>query len=73
MKNTPANAGGMGLIPELGRFPEGENGNPFQYSCLGNPRVTVCGVAKSQTWLGDKTTTKPFPEVIHQTLLKFIC
>ena len=33
------------------------NGNPFQYSCLGNPmdrgawRATVRGVAKSQTQL----------------------
>ena len=58
VKNTPANAGHMGLIPELGRFPEGENGNPLQYSCLGNTmrgawRVTVHGVAMSQTQLGD--------------------
>ena len=27
----------VGLIPELGRFPGGENGNPLQYSCLKNP------------------------------------
>ena len=27
----------MGLIPELGRSLEEGNGNPFQYSCLGNP------------------------------------
>ena len=26
-----------GLIPGLGRTPGGENGNPPQYSCLGNP------------------------------------
>ena len=25
------------LIPELGRYPGGGNGNPCQYSCLGNP------------------------------------
>ena len=24
----------MGLIPELGRSPEGGHGNPLQYSCL---------------------------------------
>ena len=35
------------------------NGNPLQYSCLGNPMdrgtwwVTVHGVTKSWTWLGD--------------------
>ena len=27
----------LGLIPELGRSPEGGHGNPLQYSCLGNP------------------------------------
>ena len=26
-----------GLIPGLGRSPREENGNSFQYSCLGNP------------------------------------
>ena len=26
----------MGLIPGLGRSPGGGNGNPLQYSCLGN-------------------------------------
>ena len=35
MKNLPANAGDVGLIPGLGRFPEEGNGNPFQY-CLEN-------------------------------------
>ena len=28
VKNLPANAGDTGLIPGLGRSPEGENGNP---------------------------------------------
>ena len=40
VKNLSANAGDtgdMGLIPELGRFPGGGNGNPPQCSCLGNP------------------------------------
>ena len=31
------NAGDAGLIPGLGRSPGGENGNPFKYSCWGNP------------------------------------
>ena len=30
-------AGGMGSIPGLGRSPGGVDGNPLQYSCLGNP------------------------------------
>ena len=40
VKNPPANAGDIsdaGLIPGLGRSPEGGNGNPLQYSCLQNP------------------------------------
>ena len=37
VKNLPTNAGDMGLNPGLGRSPRGENGNPLQYSCLGNP------------------------------------
>ena len=28
---------GDGLIPGWGRSPEERNGNPLQYSCLGNP------------------------------------
>ena len=34
VKNLPANAGDVGLIPGLERSPEEGNGNPFQYSCL---------------------------------------
>ena len=37
--NHPANAGDIrdvGLIPRLGRSPGVGNGNPLQYSCLGN-------------------------------------
>ena len=34
VKNLAADAG---LIPGSGRSPGVENGNPFQYSCLGNP------------------------------------
>ena len=38
--NLPANAGraqDAGSIPGLGRSPGRGNGNPLQYSCLGNP------------------------------------
>ena len=41
VKNLPANAGDVrdaGLIPGLGRSPGGGHGNPFQCSCLENPR-----------------------------------
>ena len=58
VKDPPANVrdtGDAGLIPGLGRFPVGGNGNPLQYSCLENPMdgeawwATVHGVTKSQT------------------------
>ena len=37
LQSLPANAGDMGLITGSGRSPGGGNGNPFQYSYLGNP------------------------------------
>ena len=37
VKNLPANAGDMGLIPGLGRSPGKGNGNPLQYFGLENP------------------------------------
>ena len=36
-KESIYNAGDMSSIPELGRSPEGGQGNPLQYSCLENP------------------------------------
>ena len=35
--NAAASAEDAGLIPGLGRCPEGGSGNPLQYSCLENP------------------------------------
>ena len=52
VKNPPANAGDMGLILGLGKSSGKENGNPLQYSCLGNPidrgawQAIVHGVSK---------------------------
>ena len=54
-KASTCNAGDPGSIPESGRSPGEEHGNPLQYSCLENPMdraawwATVHGVAKSQT------------------------
>ena len=45
VKNPPANAGDMGLIPGLGQSPGEGNGNPLQYSCLGNPMDIGAGWA----------------------------
>ena len=36
MQETALNAGDMVLIPESGRSPGGQHGNPLQYSCLEN-------------------------------------
>ena len=35
-KESACNAGNMGSIPVLERFPEEGQGNPLQYSCLEN-------------------------------------
>ena len=57
VKNPPTNAREADSIPGSGRSPEEGNGNPFQYSSLGNPMnrgawwATVNGVAKES----DKT------------------
>ena len=36
-KESAYNVGDTGLIPGSRRCPGGGNGNPLQYSCLGNP------------------------------------
>ena len=52
VKNQLANARDVGLIPGLSRSAGEGNGNPLQYSCLGNSmdtgawQATVHGVAK---------------------------
>ena len=59
VKNLSTNAGDMGLIPGLGRYPGGGNGNPLQYSCLENLmdreawQAAVDGADKSRTRLSD--------------------
>ena len=52
IKNPPANAEDMGSIPGLGRSPGKGNGNPFQYSCLGNP------IDKGAWWATVHSVTK---------------
>ena len=52
VKNVPTNVGDPGLIPGSGRSLGEGNGNPLQYSCLGNPmdrgawQATIHRVAK---------------------------
>ena len=44
VKNWPANAREIDLIPESGRFPAEGKDNPLQYFCLGNlmDRIILC-------------------------------
>ena len=42
-KESVCNAGDLGLISGLGRFPGEGNSNPLQYSCLENPMVEELG------------------------------
>ena len=54
-KESACNKGDLSLIPGSGRSPGEGNGNPLQYSCLGNRMdkgawwTTVHGVTKSGT------------------------
>ena len=67
VKILPVNAGTtgeVGSIPGGGRAPGGGNGNPLQYSYLGNAMdrgawwATVLGVAKSPTQLSIHTSER---------------
>ena len=55
VRNLPANAGDASLIPRWGKSPGEGDGNPVQYSCLGNPmdrgawHATVHEFVKSQS------------------------
>jgi len=59
VKNVPAEAGDLGLIPGPGRSPGGGHGNPLQNSCLENLTDrgawwgTVQGVAKRKIQLNN--------------------
>ena len=52
-KESACNVGNLGLIPGSGRYPGEGNGNPLQYSCLGNLRdigawqATIHGVTNN--------------------------
>ena len=66
-KEFTCNEGDPGSIPGWGRSPGEGNGNPLQYSCLGNLKdgeawwVTVHGVIKRWTWLSSFPLTFKIP------------
>ena len=60
VKNLPDNAGDArdtGLIPRLGRSPEGGNGNTLQYSCSENPMDSLKGYSPQGREQLDMTET----------------
>ena len=63
VKDPPASAGDVRSIPGPERSPGEGNGNPLQYSCLGNPMdrgawwATVHGVAKGSDIATKQPTT----------------
>ena len=54
VKNLSANAGDMGLIPGLGRCPEGAISKPLQHACLENPMNRVAWWATIYNPCGQK-------------------
>ena len=79
VKNLPADAADMCLIPGSERSPGGGNGDPLQYLSLGNPMDTrawgavVHWVAVSQMWLHTHGMVSPpkLPQFILGAI--FIC
>ena len=71
VKNLLADAGDASSIPGSGRPPGVGNGNPLQYSCLGNPmdrgawQAAVHGVAKELDKVGHDLPIE------HEHVLKF--
>ena len=75
VKNLPAmqgDSGDAGLIPGSGRSPGEGNGNPLQYSCLGNPMdrrawwATVHGVTRVRR---DLKTRPPSPPMCFTEIM----
>ena len=72
-KESAYNAGDLGSIPGLGRYPGEGNGNPLQYSCLENLmdrgawQTTVHGVAR----VGHDLVIKPPPSQVVYILIYY--
>ena len=70
IKNPLANAGDErdeGSIPGLGRSSGGRNGNPLQYSCLGNP------MDRGASWAAVHEVTKTRPRLSTHACTHGMC
>ena len=77
-KESAFNAGDLGSIPGLGRFPGEGNVNPLQYSCLENPmgrrtwQATVHGVARVRHNLATKSSKEMFKSSKFRLVQKYL-
>ena len=58
-KESVCNTEDSASVPESGRSPGEENGNPFQYSCLNNPTTEEPGGLQSMGSHRGGTTVQP--------------
>ena len=77
-KESACNAGDAGSIPGSGWSPGEGNGNPLQYSCLGNPiyrrarQATVNGVTRVRHDLATKNNNE-IGMIITVALIYWVC
>ena len=73
-KESACSAGALGSIPVLGRSTGEGNGNPLQYSCLGNPtdREAWCATFQGVSRVGHVLATKPPPPHRFMVSVKYI-
>ena len=58
-KELACNAGGLGLIPGLGRSPAEGNGYPLQYSCLENSVDRGARSGRKESDMTERLSTEP--------------
>ena len=73
VKNPPANAGDMGSISGSERSPKERNGNPLQYSCLGNPMDRGAYHSWGHKRVGHDLATRQQKQKLFFTVVSFCC
>ena len=66
VNNLPANAGDTSSVSELGRSHGERNGNPLQYSCLGNLMDRGAWWAKVH-WITESDMIEQLSTHVHNT------